>query len=126
MSNYIVDNQGPLKRRHYLLKANQKDHWFNASPNVVRNYQARHGDDFCLILYRTGLNNDAYVVPFQKVKSLFTKKNLVTGPNGILRWHGDIKEGRLGLRSSHETVSVNEFYNGFRLLEGQSYRPTTQ
>lgn len=116
MSNFILRNKSTLKQRHYLLLANQAGHWFSASPNVVKDYQAAYGDNFCLVLYRNGSNDDAYVVPFRRLKALFLEENLVPGPKGTLRWHGSIRGGQLELRGVHETVPVTQCYNAFDLL----------
>src|SRR5439155_19113606 len=88
MNNFILQNKAKLAQDHYLLLANQADHWFNASPGRVKDFQAKHGDDFCLVLYRDGPNNDVYVIPYRRLKGIFTEENLVPGPKGTLRWHG--------------------------------------
>lgn len=72
MSNFVVRNLHQLRKRHYLLLANQAGHWFNASPNVVEDHKRAYGTDFCLILYRSGPSDDAYVMPFRLINSLFT------------------------------------------------------
>jgi hypothetical protein len=78
MGNYILRNKKSLKQRHYLLLANQTGHWFNASPSVIKDYQAAYCDDFCLVLYRDGPNDDAYVLPFRRLKSLLIEANVVS------------------------------------------------
>jgi hypothetical protein len=117
MSNYVLRNKVTLKHRHYLLLANQAGHWFNASPNRVKEYQAAYGDNFCLVLYRDGPNDDAYVISFRALKSLFVEENLVPGPKDALRWHGSIRAGQLELRGVSETVSVEQCHNAFNLLD---------
>jgi hypothetical protein len=117
MANLILEKHGALKRRHYLLLANQVTHWFNASPNVIAEYRAQYGDDFCVVLWRNGSDNDAYVIPFQTVKSLFSNKNLVGGTGAHRRWHGGIKGSHLSLRGTDESVYVADCYNAFDLLQ---------
>src|SRR5690349_17025713 len=98
MSNFIIENHSALRRRHYLLLANQVSHWFNASPNVIDKHRKQYGDDFCVVLWRNGADNDTYVIPFQKLTSLFSTKNLVAGSGGRLRWHGGVNSSQLSLR----------------------------
>ena len=115
MANFIFERRAALKRRHYLLLANQVTHWFNAAPNVMQDYRARFGDD-CCVLWRDGPEDDAYVIPFKRLRSLFTEKNLVRGSGEHLRWHGGIRGNDLSLRSTEETVHVADCYNAFELL----------
>ncbi len=119
MPNFILENQLKLKlkRRHYLLLANQVAHWFNAAPNVLKDYRARFGEDFCIVLWRNGNDDDAYVLPFQRIKSLFTDKNLVAGTGNNLRWHGGVKDSYLSLRGTDDSVCVADCYNAFHLLQ---------
>jgi hypothetical protein len=84
---------------------------------VVKEYQAAYGNNFCLVLYRDGTNDDAYVIPFRRLTSLFVEKNLVAGAKGTLRWHGSVKGGQPELRGIDETVPVTQCYNTFSLLE---------
>src|SRR5205085_6545647 len=102
-----------------LLLANQQRHWFNAAPNVVRQYQAKYKDDFCIILYRSGLTDDTYILPFREVKSLFTEDNLVCGSGNNLRWHGSIRKGHLDIRKANTNPSVTTYHNAFELLRKQ-------
>ena len=117
MANFILENRELLKRRHYLLLANQVTHWFNAAPNVIKDYRARYGDDFCIVLWRDGRDDDAYVIPFQRTKSLFTDQNLVGGTGDYLRWHGGIKGTHLSLRGTEDSVYVGDCYNAFHFLQ---------
>ncbi len=117
MGNYFLSNKGSLMKRHYLLLANQQGHWFNAAPNAVRKYQAKYKDDFCIVLYRSGPSDDAYVLPFRRVKSLFIEDNLTLGSNNWLRWHGSIRNGYLNIRGAKEAISVGQCYNAFELLK---------
>lgn len=117
MANFIQENLPNLKPRHYLLLANQANHWFNAYPGVVNDYRARYGDDFCLVLWRSGPKDDAYVLPYSKLKNLFVDKNLVSGPKKTLRWHGQVKDGHLALMGGRgKPVSVDGCHNAFDLL----------
>jgi hypothetical protein len=102
---------------HYLLLANQATHWFNASPRVVNEYRARYGDDFCICLWRNGPDDDAYVLPFERLISLFTEGNLVGGSGNHLRWHGGVRDSHLTLRGTEKVLYVADCYNAFNLLQ---------
>ena len=116
MANFILDRRTALKRRHYLLLANQVTHWFNASPNVIKDYRSRFGEDFCVVLWRDGPDDDAYVIPFDRLRSLFSEENLVGGGGDHLRWHGGIRGNHLSLRGTEESVYAADCYNAFPLL----------
>jgi hypothetical protein len=62
MANFVQENLPNLKPRHYLLLANQANHWFNVYPGVLNDYRARYGDEFCVVLWRGGNRDDAYVL----------------------------------------------------------------
>ncbi len=116
MANYIQEDRAALKLRHYLLLANQATHWFNASPSTLAKYQQRYGDSFCLVLWRDGPEDDAYVIPFERIAPLLTTQNLVRGSGDHPRWHGGIKSGRLTLRGTSNSVPVTDCHNAFHLL----------
>ena len=118
MSNYILQNLHRLKRRHYVLLANQAEHWFNASPTVMKKYIAQYVDDFCLILYRNDPNDDAFIMPFGLIKSVFTEENLaVASTSPVGRWHGSVKVDYLSIRGADDLILVAQCYNAIDLLE---------
>src|SRR5690349_9260656 len=121
LANFILKRKDDLKRRHYLLLANQVTHWFNARPNVVDKYKAQFGSDFCLVLWRDGPEDDAYVIPIARLDPLFTKGNLVSGTGG-LRWHGGIIDDRLSLRDCDESIADADCYNAFHRLKDKPGR----
>jgi hypothetical protein len=131
MANFVKDNIENIRPRHYLLLANKGPHWFNAYPGVVADYHARYGDEFCLVLWRSGGKDDAYVIPYGKLKGLFIESNLVGGPKKTLRWHGTVKGGYLSLLGRRgEPVAVNGLHNAFELLaigaDTRQMPPTSQ
>lgn len=117
MANYIVNNKNILKDRHYLLLANQAGHWFNISPNRLNEYKERYIDDFCIILYRSGSHDDAYVMPFKAIKRLFSERSLMIASGGSSRWVGSIRNDQLNIRREDSTVLVSQYYNEFELLK---------
>ncbi len=117
MANHIQDNRVTIKRQHYLLLANQVTHWFNASPVVLAKYRRLHGNGFCLVLWRSGPDDDAYVIPFERIAHLLTKENLIRGSANYRRWHGGIRSGRFTLRGTSESAYVADCHNAFHLLD---------
>lgn len=118
IDNFVLRHHDVLRWRHYLLRANQAHHWFNAYPRPLETKRNRFGDDFCLVLWREGIGDDAYVIPYTRLKSLFIGRNLVHGTGRTLRWHGDIPDGQLRLRTTDDNVSVSDCYNAFDRLNG--------
>jgi hypothetical protein len=117
MANFVKENVENIRPRHYLLLANKGHHWFNAYPGVIADYRSRYGDDFCLVLWRSGPRDDAYVVPYAQLKRLFVESNLVGGPKKTLRWHGTVKNDYLALLGRRgEPVPVRGLHNAFALL----------
>jgi hypothetical protein len=126
MANFVQENLENLTPRHYLLLANKGKHWFNAYPGKIADYRARYGDDFCMVLWRSGRRDDAYVIPFVHLKSLFVDANLVGGPKKTLRWHGEVNNGELRLLGGRgEPVGVNGLHNSFHLLAITSEPPAS-
>lgn len=115
--NYIVAHRDALSERHYTLMANIKDHRFNAWPNPLREYRQRCDDDFCLVVFRTGPKDDAYVMPFTRIEPLFTEQGLEPSSGSAGRWIGSIRNGYLTVDGSDESVSVAEYHNAFHLLQ---------
>lgn len=120
MSNFVLENQLQLKRRHYLLMANAASHWFNAAPNVVAEYRAKFDERFCVVLWRSGRDDDAYVLPFPRIKSLFVEANLLIGKENRSRWHGGVVDGLLSLRGNGHSTKVGDLHNAFAFLEPKS------
>ena len=117
MTNYVFENRHRLTKRHYLLLANQAAHWFNASPNVIRHYQTFFRDDFCVVLWRDGQIDDAYVMPFERLKHLFIWENLQGGTGARQRWHGSVQGSQLSLRGTDKVLRVADCFNNFTLLQ---------
>lgn len=115
-SNYVCRHHNTLKRRHYPLLANQAFHWFNAYPGRLADCKTMFDDDFYLVLWRDRRGDDAYVIPYTRLKSLFVDRNLVLGSGGTLRWHGEVRDGSLKLRSVEVQISVSDCHNAFEGL----------
>jgi hypothetical protein len=120
MSNYVVSNHRGISKCHYVLLTNQEDYWFNVWPSVLERYQEQYGDDFCVVLYRGGPENDAYVMPFARIKHLFAQYNLSPSSGNTLRWIGSIRNGELHVRRIGEIVLVSEYHNAFHLLDADA------
>ena len=113
MSNYISEHRQALRERHYIRKAGTEEYWFDFSANVLRDYIARFGNDFCMVLYGSEKHDDAYVLPFRAVRTLFTTARM--HPRRA-RWVGTIKNNRIQLSPSAASLSVSPYYNAFNLL----------
>jgi hypothetical protein len=118
MANFVAGQRDTLQLRHYLLLANQTDHWFNAYPNRVSAYRADYGDDFCLVLWRDTAKDDAYVLPYGAIKHLLVASNLDTAGKGSPRWIGRVQRDVLKIGKS-KGLSVETYHNAFDLLEGE-------
>ena len=116
MANFVATNKKALKKRHYVLLANQAGHWFNAYPNVLERYERRFGDDFCVVLYKDGPADNAYVLPYSAIKHILTDDNLMPSGENSFRWVGSIRYGRLDMRKINKTVPVQQYHNAFDLL----------
>ena len=113
MSNYITENKKSISTRHYVRKANASHYWFDFKYNKLQSYQKKFGEQFCLILYRSGPENDAYIIPFSLIKHLLTTGSLIDQS----RWMGSISDGYIHIRKSNQSISAKTFYNNFKLLD---------
>lgn len=116
MSNYIVSQRGRISQRHYTLLANQAGHWFNVSPSRLEEYIHRHGDDFCVVLFRDGPDDDYYVLPYSAIKPLLEPDSLMPSGINTERWVGSIRNGMLDIRRTDRTLNVERYHNAFDLL----------
>lgn len=112
MGNFIAENRAELSESHYIRKAGAQHYWFDFSYNVLEKYKDDHGNQFCLIIYGSEVEDDAYIMPYSAVETLFR--------DGLLddrkRWIGTVKNNIINLGSGN-SMSVSEFYNRFDLLD---------
>jgi hypothetical protein len=113
MGNYIADNRNAFSERHYVRKASTKDYWFDFTANRVKSYQQQYGSDFCLIIYGSALSDDAYIMPYNNVSSLFSDRFL----DARGRWIGNIRNNIIVLTPGGRSLSVSAYYNAFHLLD---------
>lgn len=106
MASYIANNREALSLRHYIRKADGANHWFDFRPGVLERYRRRNGDDFCLIVFRSE-TEDAYILPYASVKSIFSNRYL----DGRGRWHGKIIDGVLHLSPDGPRVNVRSYHS---------------
>jgi hypothetical protein len=116
MSNYITSNTNNLKVRHYLLKANANNYFFNISPGRIKEYQSKYGDNFSIIIYRSELETDAYIIPYIIIKELLADEYLQPATGGGSRWIGDIRDGYFYIRSADDPIYVKSYYNNVNNL----------
>ena len=111
-ANYVVDHLSDLERSHYVLKSNSRNYWFGLSYNEVMAYKDKFGGNFCIIIYRSGPDDDAYVVPFPSIEPLLRKEYL--GKSG--RWHGRI-DNRIQINREGLSIPSAEYHNAFSFLD---------
>jgi hypothetical protein len=82
MPNYLAQNREALEKRHYIVKAGVDDYWFNFARRKLQTYIGHFEDRFCMVVNHSDAVDDAYIMPYGEVKTLFTEKNL--RPDGSL------------------------------------------
>ena len=112
MGSYIADNRDILSQRHYIRKAGTQEYWFDFSSNKLKSYRDNFGLSFCMVLYGSETQDDAYVMPYSEVAAFFTEDGL----DNRGRWIGNIRNNILRLNSQKST-SVSGYYNAFDLLD---------
>lgn len=113
MSSYIADNLTVLSEKHYIRKAGASDYWFDFTYRKLGQYQAKYGNDFCLVLYASSTQDDSYILPYSHVKHLFSEDYL----DERLRWVGSISGNLLYIRRNNQSMSISAYYNAFDYLE---------
>lgn len=113
MSSYITDNFDTLSKQHYIRKAGTTDYWFDFTQGRLDEYRAQFGDDFCLVLYGSETEDDAYVLPYLHVKHLFRDEYL----DDRRRWIGSISNNMLLVRHNNQSMSISAYYNAFEYLD---------
>jgi hypothetical protein len=81
MGNYVADHREELEQRHYLRKANVDDHFFDFSElQCAKNARLSRplGDDFCVVVF-SDASEDAWVMPYRDVKSVFSDQYIQGG-----------------------------------------------
>ncbi len=119
MSSFIEDNLKKLKQNHYVRVASaSNNYWFDFTFNVVKTYQNKHANKFCLILQGSPDINDAYIFPFNEIKDFFSEDYL--DKRG--RWTGSIRNNimRISVPGKAKSVSVSRYYNALYLLDFES------
>jgi hypothetical protein len=114
MGNYIADNRDVLSQHHYIRKASAKDYWFDFFSSRVEFYQQKFGQQFCMVVYGSASEDDAYILPYTEVSTLFTKDML----DDRGRWIGYIKNNIIHLSPGNKCMSISGYYNTFDLLYG--------
>ena len=80
-------------------------------------YKNQFGEKFCLVVFRTGPNNDAYIMPYSSVKDLFVQNNLDRKHS---RWIGQITNHTLFVNppgQQRQSFNISLYYNNIQLFE---------
>jgi len=77
-----------------------------------------------VVLYRSGPDNDCYIIPFNALEQLLIPEHLITSEkkrsnnkNVSSRWIGSIYEDMLRIRNADHTINVSQYYNAIHLLQ---------
>jgi hypothetical protein len=76
----------------------------------LQTYVDRYEDRFCMVLNHSNAVDDAYIMPYQDVKMMFSEENLERDGT---RWMGSIREGVLELRAGAHKLNVARYHNAF-------------
>jgi len=110
-SNYLSQKNKALKSRHYILKTNLPNYFFNFRPNVVKQYFRDYGENFMLICWKDKSKLDAYFIPYKEAKRIFCSENLTTQNNTKSeRWLGTINGHILSL-GGNKLLDVEKHFN---------------
>lgn len=110
-NNYLADQHKNIKDRHYILKANLPNFFFNFRPTVLKKYTEKHGEDFMLIIWKDQKNLDAFFIPYSEAKKVFRNEALTCQANSnSLRWLGTITDQVLSL-GANAKLDVAKFHN---------------
>lgn len=115
MGSFISDNRQELSTSHYIRKAGSQDYWFDFSFKKLEEYKSKYGDQFCMIIFGSETEDDAYIMPYYSVQDLFSNDLL----DDRQRWIGNIRNNIICLPNS-KSMSVSGFYNRFDLLDRDS------
>jgi hypothetical protein len=102
-TNYAVLHQDALRQRHYVLNSpTHPRRWVAFAPRRVAAFQARHGDDFCLVIVGDPASpEDFYALPWREVSALFVQHNTYPAPQ---------KNGRVSLRWQIHLEGPSHFF----------------
>lgn len=113
MSSYIPDHRDELKKSHYIPKAGAENYRFDFTHNILEKYNGQFRGDFCLVLYASDTEDDAYIIPYHTAKRVFTDDLL----DGRGRWIGSIRNQIIRVHNpASEGVSIAAYYNNYDLL----------
>jgi 5-methylcytosine-specific restriction endonuclease McrA len=115
MSNFIIENFAELEKRHYIRKAGAQDYWLDFRATRIDNYHSLYGDCFCLIVYGSQEQDDAYIIPYAEIKPLLDPG--YADSRG--RWMGSISDDVLSIRRCDRSLIVASFYNAFEFLRDE-------
>ena len=112
MTSYISDNREALSQRHYIRKAGTQEYGFDFSSNKLKSYRDSFDLGFCMVLYGSETQDDAYIMPYSQVAAFFTPDVL----DNRGRWIGNIRNNILRI-NTQKSMSVSSYYNAFDLLD---------
>jgi hypothetical protein len=116
LGNYIAEFRDELSKQHYIRKAAAgTNYWFDFAYSKVIEYKEQFGYNFCMVIYGSETEDDAYIMPYRSVEGFFSEDAL---EENRVRWIGNIKNNEIRL-SHGKTMSVSAYYNAFDLLDAE-------
>ncbi len=122
MHNYIMDNLDVLKAKHYVRKATATtNYWFDFMEKKLQKYVSKYGADFCMVIYGSESEDDAYIMPYTDVAILFAEQNL-DKRGGRTRWMGTIRDNIIRLDLSGYSMPISQYHNAYYLLDDAKHK----
>jgi hypothetical protein len=114
MPSYIANNRRALSRRHYIRKATTDTYWFDFTESKVHDYITQFGERFCLVVFGSESHDDAYIMPFSRVKRIFSQQNIEPRRG---RWIGTIRGGVMHVGA--DSLDVAAYHNAAEHLDAK-------
>lgn len=113
MSSYIHENRHSLQEYHYIRKATN-NYWFDLTDNVLQNYIDQYGSNFCVVIYGSEDEDDAYIVPYAVITPLLNEELL----DNRKRWGGRISNHSIRINNG-DSIQVSDYFNAFDYLQSE-------
>ena len=115
MNNYALHHRQELQKSNYVRIANPNtNYWVDFHLNKTRNYEAKFGDNFSLIIIGDeNIEGDFYAIPYWLVKAMFAEQNLYASPRQ--RWIASVNFHQLNVRKNQQTIDVGGYYGALDL-----------
>lgn len=116
--NLALRNEDELRANNYILHpAPDNKFWANISGGRIRDYVAKCGDAFNIVLVGSPDDEgDFYAIPYSVIKPALVEEYRTSDKTGRLRWVVSIRNHQLHVRRYPAPIDVSTFYgNQFAL-----------